>query len=96
MKRRGAVYGSHGSVADLERLSGEELSRFVSQLFEERGRKAFEKARASILEEANKLECETTREALRFFASYWTDTTRPALLSIACEALGGDPDATSA
>jgi len=93
MKKREAVYGSVGSP-DLERLSGEELSRFVSQLFEERGRKAFEMAKAAILEEANKLECKTTREALRFFANYWTDTTRPALLSIACEALGGDPEAT--
>ncbi|MEM2971736.1 MAG: polyprenyl synthetase family protein [Candidatus Bathyarchaeia archaeon] len=77
-------------------LSGEELSRYVAKLFEEKGRKALEIARNAMAEEIEKLECEEAREALKYFMDkYWRDTTRPALLSIACEALGGNPDLTT-
>jgi len=76
------------------KLSGEKLSQYVRQLFEKRGREAFELARKAVLQEAEKLECKTVRDALHYLANYWTDTTRPALLSIACKAAGGDPDAT--
>ncbi|MBS7632732.1 polyprenyl synthetase family protein, partial [Candidatus Bathyarchaeota archaeon] len=76
-------------------LSGKELSRFVRETFYKRGIKAFEAAKKAVLEEADKLESPTVKQALHFFVSYWKDTTRPALLSIACESLGGDPAATS-
>ena len=77
-----------------EKLAGKKLSHYVQQLFEERGREAFEIARHAILKEAERMEYKPLQEALRYLASYWVDTTRPALLSIACEAVGGDPDAT--
>ncbi|MEM2995249.1 MAG: polyprenyl synthetase family protein [Candidatus Bathyarchaeia archaeon] len=52
-------------------------------------------ARKAMLEEAEKLECEEVREALKYFMNEcWRDTARPALLSVACESLGGDPDIT--
>ncbi|NIU85104.1 MAG: hypothetical protein GWN64_16920 [Candidatus Thorarchaeota archaeon] len=36
------------------------------------------------------------REALTYFMQeYWRDLARPTLLSIACEAVGGDPDITT-
>jgi geranylgeranyl diphosphate synthase type I len=38
-----------------------------------------------------KVECEEAREALRHFMSYWHDIVRPSLLTLACEAVGGDP-----
>jgi octaprenyl-diphosphate synthase len=75
-------------------LKGERLSRYVQSLFEKRGEEAFESARNAILEEANRLESKTIHDAFNYLLSYWTDTTRPALLSIACEAIGGDPGAT--
>jgi len=34
---------------------------------------------------------EVCRSALSYLLSYWDDYTRPALMSLACEAVGGDP-----
>jgi len=76
-----------------KKLAGEKLSRYVQQLFEEKGKEASENAKKAILEEAERIRYEPVKEALRYLASYWTDTTRPALLSIACEAAGGSPNA---
>lgn len=75
-------------------LSQEEIIEQVQNLMEERGRKALEMARKTILEE--EIECKEAREALRYFMNeYWHDVARPALLSLACEAVGGDPDITT-
>jgi len=66
----------------------------VEKLLKERGSKALEEARKTILQE--EVECKEVREALTYFMSeYWHDLARPTLLSIACEAVGGDPDATT-
>jgi len=66
----------------------------VQKLLKERGSKALEEARKTILQE--KVECKEVREALTYFMNeYWHDLARPTLLSIACEAVGGDPDITT-
>ena len=79
-----------------KRLFGEKLSRYVAKMFEERGRKALGIARKVMAEETAKLDCEEAREALKYFMNdYWSETTRPALLSVVCEALGGNPDVTT-
>jgi geranylgeranyl pyrophosphate synthase len=66
----------------------------VQKLLKERGSKALEEARKTILQE--KVECKEVREALTYFMKeYWRDLARPTLLSIACEAVGGDPDITT-
>lgn len=73
------------------KLSGERLSKYIVKVFDEKGREALEIAKKVMLEEAERLECKEVREAIKYFMSdYWKDTTRPALLSIVCEALGGD------
>ena len=36
----------------------------------------------------------TSRSAISQLMSYWKDYTRPALMSLACEAVGGDPEST--
>ncbi|MDH5624023.1 MAG: polyprenyl synthetase family protein [Candidatus Bathyarchaeota archaeon] len=73
--------------------SQEEMMEQVQRLLEERGRKALEMARKTVLEE--EIECGEVREALRYFMTeYWHDVARPALLSLACEAVGGDPEVT--
>jgi len=66
----------------------------VEKLLKERGSKALEEARKTILQE--EVESEEVREALTYFMyEYWHDLARPTLLSIACEAVGGDPNATT-
>ena len=66
----------------------------VLRLLDERGREALELARKSVLDE--KIESRVVREALKYFMlEYWHDVTRPALLSLVCEAVGGDPSITT-
>jgi len=66
----------------------------VKELLKERGSKALEEARKTILQE--EVECKEVREALTYFMQeYWQDLARPTLLSIACEAVGGDPEVTT-
>jgi len=74
--------------------SQEEKMEQVQKIFTERGSKALEMARKEILQE--KIECKEVREALNYFMTeYWHDLARPALLSLACEAVGGDPEMTT-
>jgi len=72
----------------------EERMEQVQRILEERGRKALEMARKTVLEE--EIECKEASEALKYFMTeYWHDVARPALLSLACEAVGGDPEITT-
>ena len=74
-------------------MSQEEIMEEVQKIFKERGGKALEMARKEVLEE--EIECKEVREALKYFMTeYWQDLSRAALLSLCCEALGGNPDAT--
>jgi len=74
--------------------NGNDIVEQVQKLLEERGRKALEEAKRTILQE--EVECKEIREALNYFMQeYWCDLARPTLLSIACEAVGGDPEITT-
>ncbi|MBA7601110.1 (2E,6E)-farnesyl diphosphate synthase [subsurface metagenome] len=70
----------------------EKAAEEVRKLFDERGTKVLEEAATSVLRE--KLECVEAKEALSHFMSYWHDVVRPSLISLACEAVGGDPSIT--
>jgi geranylgeranyl diphosphate synthase type I len=73
--------------------SQEEMMEQVQKILEERGRKALEMTRKTVLEE--EIECKEVGEALKYFITeYWHDLARPALLSLCCEAVGGDPEVT--
>lgn len=75
-------------------ISQEEITDQLQNLLHERGKKALELARKTVLEE--KIESQEVREALKYFMiEYWHDVTRPALLSLVCEAVGGDPNITT-
>jgi len=75
-------------------LTKKETMKQVQKLLEERGSKALEMARKTVLEE--KIECKEIKEALRYFMTeYWNDLARPTLLSLVCEAVGGDPKLTN-
>jgi geranylgeranyl pyrophosphate synthase len=71
----------------------EEAAKEVRKLFNERGSKILQEAAASVLQE--KIECVEAKGALSHFLSYWHDVVRPSLVSLACEAVGGDPSITA-
>jgi geranylgeranyl pyrophosphate synthase len=74
--------------------SNAELLKQMEKIFEERGRDTFNLARNIIFQE--KSECEEVTEALAYFMKeYWSDLVRPTLLSLGCEAVGGDPKITT-
>jgi geranylgeranyl pyrophosphate synthase len=78
----------------LQNTEQEDIGKQIQRLFEERGRKALEMAKKAILEE--KIECKDAYEALSYFMKeYWNDLQHPTLISIASEAVGGDPDETT-
>jgi geranylgeranyl pyrophosphate synthase len=71
----------------------EKMIEELQRLMEERGRKPLDMARKAVMEE--KIECKEASEALHYFINEcWHDLARPTLLSLCCEAVGGDPDAT--
>ena len=70
------------------------LEDFVDRLFRERGGGVLEEARKIVLQD--KLESKEVYEALTYFMTeYWHDTARPAILSLVCEGVGGDPRVTT-
>lgn len=72
----------------------EEIIGQLQKLLQERGRTGLALARKTALEE--KIESKEVKEALDYFVNEcWHDVTRPALLSLVCEAVGGDPDITT-
>ena len=76
------------------KTKSEDMMEQIQKIFQERGSKALEIARKEILQE--KVECKEAREALTYFMTeYWHDVARPALLSLVCEAVGGNPEITT-
>lgn len=72
----------------------EQALKQVQKIFKQRGTKALEMARREILRE--KIECKEAREALNYFITqYWQDLARPSLMSLACEAVGGNTELTT-
>lgn len=76
------------------KMSNEEkLMLRAIAILRERGKKAVELARQVILQE--EVEFKPLQEALHYFMGKWQDVLHPALLSLACEAVGGNPDMTT-
>ena len=74
--------------------SQDEIITQLQEILDSRGNKALKLARKKVLEE--KLESKEVKDALNYFMTeYWNDVTRPALLSIICESVGGDPELTT-
>jgi len=66
----------------------------VRLILNEYGEKAFEMAKNFVLQEKHK--DKSVYEALRYFMEEcWYDVQHPALLSLCCEAVGGNPEATT-
>ena len=65
-------------------------SEMLLEMLKKKSKKGLEFARRTIL--AEKIECEEIREALEYYTSNWKNFTHPGLFSIACGAVGGNPD----
>lgn len=66
----------------------------VIGLLENRGKKAVETAKQYVLRK--NIDYEPLNEAIKYFMNeFWFDVLHPALISIACEAVGGNPDETT-
>ncbi|MCW3993841.1 MAG: hypothetical protein NWE85_04670, partial [Candidatus Bathyarchaeota archaeon] len=75
---------------DRKKMSSKKLMEKVKELLEERGRKAYEVVKEEILNE--EIEYKPIRDALRYFIQeLWHNFQHPALLSLACESVGGKP-----
>jgi geranylgeranyl pyrophosphate synthase len=72
--------------------SEEKLIRQAIVIFKDRGIEALELAKQSVQQE--KMEFNPLQDALRYFMERWNDVLHPALLSLACEAVGGNPKST--
>ena len=76
----------------MEKKKSKKLMEQVQMLLSERGQKAFEIAKKTILQE--KIKYEPMCEALHYFMKEtWYDVQHPALISLTCEAVGGNPEA---
>lgn len=64
----------------------------VKVLLMERARKSLEIARRTVLED-EMITYQPLREALKYFMENWHHVSHPTLLSLSCEAVGGDPNA---
>ena len=67
----------------------ERSDRFV-EILKKKSEKGLEFARRSLLSE--KIESKLAQEALEYYTSNWEIFVHPGLFSLACEAVGGNPD----
>jgi geranylgeranyl pyrophosphate synthase len=74
--------------------SEEKLMEQVKKILVERSKKPIEIAKQAVLQEH--LKYQPLSEALKYFMEeIWYNAAHPALLSLTCEAVGGDPEATT-
>lgn len=73
-------------------MSKRAVKKILAEL-EKIGRKSYEIARETILRE--KFEYSPLKEALNYFMQEWRNFHHPALLAIACKAVGGKPEKTT-
>jgi geranylgeranyl diphosphate synthase type I len=74
-------------------MSSEKTVKKISMEMERLGRKAYEIARETVTKE--KFEYKPLHEAVSYFMQEWRNFQHPALLAIACEAVGGNPEKTA-
>jgi geranylgeranyl diphosphate synthase type I len=69
------------------------LMEKAGAILQERGRAAVNLAKENMLRA--QVDYKPLRDALRYFMEDWKDFLHPALVSLACEAVGGKPEATA-
>lgn len=72
----------------------DEITEQFLKILRKRGKKAQELTEKTLLQE--KFESKKVQKAIKYFViEGWKNPTRPSLLSIACESVGGDPAVTT-
>lgn len=71
-------------------MKNERLAEKALAILHEKSEKALKEAKELILKEEFK--SQKAREALKYYVSTWNDTTRPGVLALAHEAVGGKPE----
>lgn len=74
-------------------MSSKETIKKILKEMERLGRRAYEIAKETVMKE--KFEYEPLQEAIDYFMQEWRNFHHPALLAIACEAVGGNPEKTA-
>ncbi|MEM2780786.1 MAG: polyprenyl synthetase family protein [Candidatus Bathyarchaeia archaeon] len=75
------------------RKGSQKLIEQINRIFERYGRKAFEVAKNAILEEET-IQLQVYKALQYFMDKSWYDVQHPALISLTCETVGGNPDKT--
>jgi len=70
--------------------SNKKIVEKITSILQRRSEKALGIAKEIIL--AEKVECREINEAFEYYAKNWSDYFHPGLISIACEAVNGNPD----
>lgn len=68
----------------------QKLGKKIVADLKRRSEKALEFAKQVL--QSEKIEDPTLRDALKHYITHWSDSTHPGLFSLACEAVGGNPD----
>jgi geranylgeranyl pyrophosphate synthase len=68
-------------------MANKRLAEKALAILQAKSEKALKNAKELILKE--KFRCEKANEALRYYVATWNDTTRPGVLALAYEAVGG-------
>lgn len=71
-------------------MTPKKMGKIIMADIKQRSKKGFELAKQVL--QAEKMEYPLLREALEHYLANWQEFTHPGLFSIACEAVGGDPD----
>jgi geranylgeranyl pyrophosphate synthase len=71
-------------------MTPKKMGKIIMADIKQRSKKGFELAKQVM--QAEKMEYPLLREALEHYLANWEEFTHPGLFSIACEAVGGDPD----
>jgi geranylgeranyl pyrophosphate synthase len=82
-----------GYVTQSRPRVNQESIKKVLKILKQRAAKSLQTAKESIIEES--VHSKEARQALRYYAEKFLEPTAPALISLACEAVGGDAEETT-
>ena len=76
-----------------KQMRNERITEIVNQLLKEKGSKALDVAKKTVLEK--NFASQRIKQAMVYFSEYWRDLARPTLISVCCEAVGGKSGMTT-
>ena len=74
-----------------KKATQEEMKKKLQRLFEEKGARIHTLIKKAMFENEENIQSKEVRAALHYFLDeYWSDLARPTVISLACEAVGGN------